>query len=282
MKAKPDNCTACKLCEQVCPTRALDIEYGVTSEYCIECYQCMAICQHCNEQSNKEIIGSYVQKPVESNDFELLLQQRRSIRDFKNKDVPNEVLKEFINKMRFSPTASNSQGLSFTVIKDRKTLKRINNLTIETLSSTFKTVINPFTRWLITLFAGKNLYNQMNTSKSKFLRKAKLNANMICYNAPALIIIHATSGLTAMPANDANIWLGMASLYAQTLDLGTCINGYIINAANRNKTLRKTMQIPGKNKVYGALLIGYPKVKFKNRVERNTPIINHIAQHSSV
>ena len=79
-----------------------------------------------------------------------------------------------------------------------------------------------------------------------------------------------------MPASDANIWLGMATLYAELLDLSTCINGYLIHAAQRNKQLREIMQLPDKHQLHGALLIGYPKTKYINRVERSLPVVKII------
>lgn len=99
---------------------------------------------------------------------------------------------------------------------------------------------------------------------------------MITYKAPALILIHAPKTPTGMPTHDANIWTGMASLYAELLELATCINGYIVNAFKRNKDLKKLVAIPPAHEVHSAILIGYPKLKYKSRVERKTPKINFI------
>jgi len=236
----------------------------------------MAICRERNEETNKEIIGPCFQTAIQPYDFELLMQQRRSIRDFKEKDIPNEIIEEFIHRMRFSPTASNAQSLSFTVIKDKAILKAVNDLTIQTLSKAFKQGVNSYTKWLINLFLGKRTFELMLGSKIKFLQKASIDSNMICYNAPAMVIIHAPQSLTGMPLHDANIWMGMAMLYAPTLELSTCVNGYVINAAKRNKAVKRILQIPDHHIICGALLIGYPKMKYTNRVDRKIPNINFI------
>jgi len=55
-------------------------------------------------------------------------------------------------------------------------------------------------------------------------------------------------------------------LYAQTLGLG-CRN-LVGNQMflNRSKSLRKLLKIGKDEKVYGTIAIGYPAIKFKNKV----------------
>lgn len=216
----------------------------------------------------------YIQNPISSDDFENLIQQRRSIRIFQDKAIPQKTLLEFVQNMRFSPTASNSQGLSFTIITDQNSLKAINDISIETLLNVFNKVTNPMVSWLIKVAIGKDAFSKLKEGKNKFSRKAKLDSNMICYNAPALILIHAAKGASSMPESDANIWIGMATLYAETLKLATCINGYIVNAAKRNKKINDMMNIPKHHQLHGAVLIGYPKMKYKQRIDRIMPDVN--------
>ena len=191
------------------------------------------------------------------------MQQRRSHRIFSTQQVSPEVLKEFVEHMRFSPTASNLQSLSFTIITNKAKLKEINDLTIETISKAYKSV-NRFSKPLIRFFKGKKALKKMEKSKRKFMEKAELREDMICYNAPALIVIHSESNPVGMPCHDAGIWTGMATLYAELLNLSTCINGFIVNAAKRNSKIKETMHIPANKEIYSTILIGYPKLKFEN------------------
>jgi nitroreductase len=57
-----------------------------------------------------------------------LLLKRRSIRYFKNIEVPNEVLDEIFEICRFSPTSKNCQSYYFIVIKNRKILNFLGDL----------------------------------------------------------------------------------------------------------------------------------------------------------
>ena len=45
-------------------------------------------------------------------------------------------------------------------------------------------------------------------------------------------------------AADAYIWSTYTSIYANTLGLGTCFNGFITNAMDRSKSMRKEFGIP--------------------------------------
>nr|WP_321452767.1 nitroreductase family protein [uncultured Carboxylicivirga sp.] len=272
----PHNCTDCKLCEKICPTLSIDIDKKTINNNCIECYQCLAVCPVRDEHTDAEILGPTIKNAVQPFDFETLLQQRRSVRIFKDQKIKKDTLIEFVNHMKFSPSASNTRALEFTIIEDKNTLKAVNDLTISALTKTFKHGVNWFTKPLIKAFMGSTIYNEMYASKTKFMRKAAFDPNMICYNAPALILVHAKKTPTNMPESDANIWLGMAMLYAQTLDLATCTNGYIINAAKRNKELRQRVNIPDHHSIFGALLIGYPQTKYINRVDRPEPQVQFI------
>ncbi len=269
-----DNCYRCKKCEAVCPVSGININEQTISDDCIKCYHCGAVC------SQKAIYSEYTtglstQNNIQPYDFELLMQQRRSHRNFSQRKVAPELLKEFIENLRFSPTASNLQSLHFTVVTNDDIIEEINTLTIDTLTKAYKG-INQLTKPLIRLFAGKSRLQQMEQSKQKFLNKRAINKEMITYNAPAIIVVHSETSPVGMPCHDANIWTGMAILYAELLDLCTCINGYIVNAAKRNKRLKSTLNIPKNHTIYSTILVGYPKIKFENKVERNHPVVNTI------
>jgi len=276
MTINEEKCIRCKKCEVVCPAQSLDIDAKTAAEDCIACYHCLSVCpaDAFNKQSN--ITGPYFQINISPREFELLMQQRRSNRQFKSTPIDPDVLSEFITRMRYSPTASNSQALEFTVIQDQELLQKINDITIQTLTKAFNKGINPWTKPLIKLLKGQSFLNSMQRSKRKFLSKAEIAPDMITYQAPAMILIHTPSTPTGMPVHDANIWTGMATLYAELLELGTCINGFVVNAVKRNKELKQLMHIPSHHQVHSAILIGYPKIKYSNRIERKIPKINFL------
>jgi nitroreductase len=56
---------------------------------------------------------------------ESLLTTRRSVRTFKDDDVPEELLARIFELSRFSPTSMNSESYSFVVIRDREKLTKL-------------------------------------------------------------------------------------------------------------------------------------------------------------
>ncbi|MFW6141000.1 MAG: nitroreductase family protein [Candidatus Saliniplasma sp.] len=52
-----------------------------------------------------------------------LLEGRRSVRDFEEKEVPENVLKEIFETCRYAPTSRNSQSYYFIPIHDRETIE---------------------------------------------------------------------------------------------------------------------------------------------------------------
>ncbi|MEA3313296.1 MAG: nitroreductase family protein [Caldisericota bacterium] len=57
-----------------------------------------------------------------------LLMKRRSVREFKDKEVLQDVLREIFELSRFAPTASNSQAYYFVVVTDKKALEELANV----------------------------------------------------------------------------------------------------------------------------------------------------------
>ncbi|HQP91469.1 MAG TPA: nitroreductase family protein [Candidatus Omnitrophota bacterium] len=58
-----------------------------------------------------------------------LLQERRSVRRFKSKEVSFSILFSIINAARFAPTARNIQPCEFITITDRPSLEKCGELT---------------------------------------------------------------------------------------------------------------------------------------------------------
>lgn len=77
--------------------------------------------------------------------------------------------------------------------------------------------------------------------------------------------------------DNAVLALAYAELYAPTLGLGTCWSGFVEMCAFADyKPLLELLQVSENKKVSGALMVGYPKYKFRRLVDRNTIDISRI------
>ena len=57
------------------------------------------------------------------------IRTRREIRDYADRDIPNEVLQKILEAGRLAPSSKNSQPWHFVVIKSKETLGKIAKLT---------------------------------------------------------------------------------------------------------------------------------------------------------
>jgi nitroreductase len=62
---------------------------------------------------------------MELNELERLIQTRRSIRKWQDREVPDELLKKAIEIGTWAPNGGNFQGWEFVVVKDRGVIERI-------------------------------------------------------------------------------------------------------------------------------------------------------------
>ncbi|NRD79135.1 nitroreductase family protein [Bacillus sp. BRMEA1] len=62
-----------------------------------------------------------------------LIQNRRSIRKYKDHDVSNEDIYEILDCARYAPSDTNSQTWEFLVIKNREKIKKIEEMTWDAL-----------------------------------------------------------------------------------------------------------------------------------------------------
>lgn len=53
------------------------------------------------------------------------IKERRSIRDFQKKDIPEKIMESLIEALRWAPSAGNIQARKFYFIKDKATKKKI-------------------------------------------------------------------------------------------------------------------------------------------------------------
>jgi hypothetical protein len=60
---------------------------------------------------------------------------------------------------------------------------------------------------------------------------------------------------------------------AHSLGLASCFLGFVPIAVNTDKEVRERLGVPKDNQVYGAMVVGYPGIKYRRLIERKTPEI---------
>jgi ferredoxin len=265
------SCTRCLKCAKDCPSDAISIETGVIAETCIHCGHCVAVCPETAVSPDQGDVVPLRANLVTPENFRNLSAAIRTCRSFLSKDIPEEILLQLVDNMKHYPSASNSRPLQVTIVRSAEKMKLLNSMTEASLVRMFSFITSPFISPLIRVFVPSISISKLQRYKNSFLEKRKSNNSLICHHAPVALLLHGAVTKTGMPEADANIWATYTSLYANTMGLGTCFNGFIVKAMGKNSKQNQFFGIPAKHQVYAALLLGYPKVKYVNECSRKSP-----------
>ncbi len=204
------------------------------------------------------------------------LATRRSIRNFKDKPVPKEMIQQIIDSIAFAPYGSSPNEVNITVVNNRKTIESALPLISEFLGNIVEWIDNPFIRFMIKRKKGIETFN---TIKNHIYPIAKLGnykleyGDRITRNAPAILIFHGSKGAEEH-TNNSLISATYTMLSAHSLGLGATMIGIVPAAINKIKKVKDIFQIPEDNEAVISVVLGYPKYKYKRAVKREK---KHIA-----
>jgi nitroreductase len=151
------------------------------------------------------------------------IKERRSIRAYKDKALPESVVQAVLEAGRYAPTARNLMELEYKVITSKELITR--------LSEEIEGVIK------------KNALD--------FRKRPNY-----FYQAPLLIIIAGPKDNEWLDV-DAGLAVQNIMLYAQSVGLGTCFIG-MARLIERDKKLAKELHIPANSRISSAVVCGYP------------------------
>ena len=165
-----------------------------------------------------------------------LLKNRRSIRDFEQKDVPLEIIKEIIAESCLAPSASNGQPCHFIIIKNREMLKKLSD-------ENKKNLLDDFSRNSATL----------SKDYEAILKDEKFN---VFYNAPSVVYVTGSPDVHSLDV-DCALAVCYLMFSAAQRGLGTCWIGF--GAHVRDPKIKKEIGLPEDHRIIAPLIIGYPK-----------------------
>jgi len=182
-------------------------------------------------------------------DFQELLKNRRSIREFQEKEVPLSLIKEVIQDSILAPTASNLQPCRFVIIRDREYMRKLSDESKRTLLSEMAKDPSSVIR-----------------NYEAALRNKDFN---VFYNAPALILVIGPDDLYSIDI-DAALTVSYLMFSATSRGLGTCWIG--LGAHIRDRSTLLEMGIPTGYRIIAPVIIGYP-IGIPPASERHAPDI---------
>lgn len=251
-------CLKCGLCVADCPSCILDMgpdgpECNV-DRGCMSCGHCVAICPVGameNKYTPREEMVPVPKKKWTEQEVYDFLRSRRSMRQFRKEAPRDEDILKLLNVCRYAPTAGNSQGMYFTVIRNPGTIEAIRNATADWMQAE----VDAGT-------ANKRYFKAvLHTYHEK-------HADIITRNAPALVFLSARR-LNITGVSNSEQTVAYAELFAPAIGLGTTIAGFVQACGIAGyQPLLDLVVVPPKQKLVGCMMVGYPRVKYELMPER--------------
>ncbi|MBU2515415.1 nitroreductase family protein [bacterium] len=314
-----EKCNGCRRCEQTCPIQLLMIENKKckpNDRYdhfrCISCQNCVAVCtenaisiegdyrvskgfwKNSHLFAGEKTLPVYMPKQRETNntaeveeltETEKIILNRRSIRLYKKKQVPREMIERIIEAGRFAPSAGNNQPWKFIVIQNREIIDEIDRKCKQFCKYVmYGTMPRP---WIKKTVPGNK------NARLRFWQKALIRflvrfrgagemdqralggINAIVsdpdyhtfFKAPTLIILLADERGIGSIDLDLGICGQNMVLAAHSMGLGTCYVSLIDGLMGFPKYKRE-LGIEPPFKIITSLTIGYPKGRIDHIVKR--------------
>jgi len=256
-----DKCTQCDACVNDCSSEIIH-QTGAVPEAatpaggsCLECQHCLAVCP----TGAISVFGLNPENSLPLRDgatpsyqqMKTFVRGRRSVRQFKDEDVPSALIDELLADLAHAPTGCNDRDLTFSVVPNRAAMKTL-------LDKVMKAVIaKQESGMVIDGFMADAVAAYRNTGKDYFFR-----------GAPHLLIVSpgekATCGL-----EDTVLALTYFELLAQSAGLGTTWCGVIKFIADMVPGTRELLGLAPDAYFY-AMMFGKPAVSYARTVQRDS------------
>lgn len=261
-------CTKDGLCSIICPMQIISPPQGDSppeavsefNQWCISCGHCVSICptgaiSHSRIDPSQCPTADYKLIPG-PDQFEHILRLRRSIRRFKKKAPEQKIIERIISMAGYAPSGHNLQPVRWQIFTNPDDLNQLTAMVCD---------------WM------KQMLKEMPDAPQAPVFREVVKAwdegmDLVLHQAPVLILAHSSIN-TGIEPTDAAISLAYLDLAALSLGLGCCWAGLFTMAAKFWKPLGEFLDLPKGHQLHGALMAGYPKLKFQRLPGRKQPEI---------
>ena len=279
-KVEESKCISCGLCVTVCPSFVLEMRNKkaevIRGAWCIGCDHCGAVCptEAIRHNGSSERESCLETGPVPSPEaLQRLFLGRRSLRVYKKESVPDTLLKQILDAGNGAPTGRNSQNVNYILLTSPQKINQLREMTLNFYSTIFSRLQNWFGNLMLSWMAGAKTVENLRESLPKFeyaYKKMKEGGDRLFYHAPVVVLTHAESWDSSSSFNCSSA-LYQCSLIAQSLGLGCCFNGILVNAVNHSRKIKGWLGIPADHACYAAMTLGYPEVRYQRPAHRDPP-----------
>lgn len=257
-------CTGCGACTDICHEHCMTLVDGIVKidyQFCSTCTQCIAVCPE------RALTWDHV-PPIPFDEAGLpspeqldeLFKQRRSIRFYTRVKIERPLLAEIVGRGIYAPT--HNFDLRVIVVDDDRVIEEFDQMVLRYVSRIYAALYN--------FKVVSSLARVLRLSGEYLRAKPKIEAAMrrgYTLNHPAAMVFIVGDKRTPLSEASAQYALCNMIFYAQAKGIGSCPwgNGPLI--VGRDRSAREHLGLQKHESILGALLLGYPAVRFANKVE---------------
>lgn len=252
IEVNKDLCIGCSLCKNDCPVNNITIQDKksvIKTQDCLKCGHCVAVCP-----KTAITMTGFDEKPIElirqpavnSDELLMALKAKRTIRKFKNKEIPTAIIEQIIQAGRFTPTAKNAQDVSYIVLGENKTI--------------YEEV-------------AVKMFRKIKPIASIFMKDAKevdIDDNFFFKKAPTVIMVVSKNKVNGSFA------ASNMSLMAESFGLGVLYSGFFSEVVKYSSKLKRLLSLKSKEQIVATLVIGYPDVKYRRTTQKETANVRYL------
>jgi ferredoxin len=262
-----EKCTGCGACVRICHESCMSLVEGTVSideEFCSTCSQCVAICPEQALSWDGVPPTAFDEARLPSPEqLDELFKQRRSIRSYKKEKIDRTLLGEIVNYGIYAPT--HSYELRAIVVDDEEIIQELDRILLRFVSLVYNVAYRPKIVGVLARMIGM--------SQEYLLNKPKIEHSLergFAFHHPAAIVFIVGDRRIPLSEASAQYMLANITFYAQIKGIASCLWGNGPIFMDRSRAARRRLGLQRHDRIFGSLFLGYPTVRFKNKVEGRT------------
>jgi NAD-dependent dihydropyrimidine dehydrogenase PreA subunit/nitroreductase len=258
-----DKCVGCSLCVKICHQHCVALigdTISINHELCSTCTQCIAICpQQALSWDNVPPVAYDETRLPSPEQLNELFRERRTIRFFRRDKIDRTLLEEIIGCGIYAPTTN--YALRAIVVDNEEIIEELERVSIQFHLRMYKVFIRPKIVF--------NLISRITPALNPKI-KARFETRRHDFFNPAAMAFIVGDQRIAFSEASAQYALYNTMLHAQVKGIGSCLWGAGKISLDRSEAARERLGLKKHEHILGILLLGYPAVKFANKVEGKT------------
>jgi len=184
---------------------------------------------------------------------------RRSIRKFKDAEVPNDLLEKVLEAGRWAPSGENAQPWRFIIVKEKRKREILGKIAANGSGRRFKAeyISGKMERRL-------SKFKSEETKKRVYRRLISGEVSAFLKDAPVLIVVISRRDVWDAPYDCSAATMNIL-LAAHSLGLGACWVVAPTADVRDELKVKELLRIPDEYTVYNVVALGYPDEQPKPR-----------------